>query len=77
MPGAGPAVRGVGAGRKEILDALSRRKHPEMLAAHLAKRKLRGSPLGVPWHLRDLLGAGVVIQIDTTVGPLIRVAKRG
>ena len=77
MPEAGSAVRGISGGRKELVDALSRRKHPEMLESQLMKRKFKSSPLGMKWHLRDLLGSGTLIKLKTTVGPLIRVAKRG
>ena len=75
MPGAGAAVRGISAGRKEIIDALKRKKHPEMLESQLLQKKLKGSPLGITWHLRDLLGSASVMKMQTTVGPLIRVAK--
>ncbi len=75
MPGAGPAVRGISAGRKEIIDALKRKKHPEMLESQLVQKKLKASPLGIQWHLRDLLGTLAVVRMQTTVGPLIRVAK--
>lgn len=77
MPGAGPAVKGISGGRKEMVDALGRRKYPEMLESELMKRKFKASPLGMRWHLRDLLGSGTLVRLQTTVGPLIRVAKRG
>ena len=76
MPGAGAAVKGVDAGRREILAALRRRKYPEMLEAELEKRKLRQSPLGMRWHVRDMLGGGALVRTSTTVGALIRVAHR-
>ena len=76
LPGAGAAVRSVEAGRQEILGALARRRHPELLEAALAKRGLRRSVLGVRWHVREMVGAGSLLRIDTTVGPLLRAAKR-
>ena len=75
LPGAGPALRGVAAGRKELMDALRRRKHPEMLEKDLFKRKLKGCPLGMGWLLRDVVGGGGVVRIETTVGSLIRVVR--
>ncbi|KAG7671681.1 hypothetical protein Ndes2526B_g07431 [Nannochloris sp. 'desiccata'] len=75
MPGAGAAVRGISAGRKEIINALKRKRHPEMLESQLVQKKLKGSPLGIWWHLRDLLGTAAIVKMETTVGPLIRVAK--
>ena len=77
MPNAGPAVRGIGTGRKEVLGILKKRKHSEILVRELMKRKLKTSPLGVRWHLRDLVGSGLVVEIQTTVGVLIRAATSG
>lgn len=77
MPGAGAAVRGISAGRKEIIDVLKRKKHPEMLESQLVQKKLKGSPLGMGWHLRDMLGTAALVKMQTTVGPLIRVLHKG
>lgn len=65
------------AGRAEILSLLRRRRHPELLESELSKRKLQRSVLGVRWHVTDMLGAGLLLRIDTAVGPLLRVAARG
>lgn len=63
-------------GRAEILALLQRRRHPELLEAELAKRRLQRSVLGVGWHVADMVGAGALLRIPTAVGPLLRAAKR-
>lgn len=59
------------------MSLLQRRRHPEVLEAELHKRKLQRSVLGVRWHVADMVGGGMLLRIPTTVGPLLRVAKRG
>ena len=61
---------------QELLGMLTRRRHPEMFMKELEKKKLHSSPLGVRWHVRDLLGSGTLLQTQTTVGPLLRVVKK-
>lgn len=61
---------------QELLGMLTRRRHPEMFMKELEKKKLQSSPLGVRWHVRDLLGSGTLLQTQTTVGPLLRVVKK-
>ena len=65
------------AGRAEVLSLLQRRRHPELLESELEKKKLQRSVLGVRWHVADMVGSGALLRIPTTVGPLLRVAKRG
>lgn len=72
-----PSTPPPAAGRQEILSLLQRRRQPELLEAELAKRKLQRSVLGVRWHLADMVGSGALLRLDTPVGPLLRVAKRG
>lgn len=38
----------------------------------LTKTKLRRSPLGVGYHLRDMLGLGLLQRVSTTSGTIIR-----
>ncbi len=42
----------------------------------LSQARLRRSPLGVAFHLRDLLGLGVLQRVATPAGTLIRLVKR-
>ena len=83
MPNAGKAIRGIGAGRKELLSIFRRRKPPELLEAQLLfqgkggknKFALKTSSLGMSWHLRDLLAHGLLVRIQTTMGPVLREVK--
>eukprot|EP00192_Tetraselmis_astigmatica_P020807 CAMPEP_0117676390 /NCGR_PEP_ID=MMETSP0804-20121206/16146_1 /TAXON_ID=1074897 /ORGANISM="Tetraselmis astigmatica, Strain CCMP880" /LENGTH=300 /DNA_ID=CAMNT_0005485523 /DNA_START=164 /DNA_END=1063 /DNA_ORIENTATION=- len=71
IPGAGPILQDLEGGRKEIIALLKKRRCGEMLERELLKKKLRGSGLGVPLHLKDLLGLGIVKSVPTTSGPLL------
>jgi serine/threonine-protein kinase 19 len=83
MPNAGKAIRGIGAGRKELLSIFRRRKPPELLEAHLLfkekggknKFALKTSPLGMSWHIIDLLAHGLLVRIQTSMGPVLREVK--
>ena len=74
---AAPCLPPAAAGRAEVLSLLQRRRHPELLESELEKKKLQRSVLGVRWHVADMVGSGALLRIPTTVGPLLRVAKRG
>ncbi|CAL5228660.1 g11830 [Coccomyxa viridis] len=76
MPNAGPLVRAIVAGRKEVMGILSRRRHPEMFVKELEKKKLRDSRMGMQFHIRDLLGSGQLLKSTTTSGPLLRIVKK-
>jgi serine/threonine-protein kinase 19 len=47
-----------------------------MFARELDKRRLLNSLLGMRWHLRDLVGSGILAQSQTTSGLLLRVVKK-
>ena len=49
----------------------------EILKKELLKRAARQSPLGWPFHLRDLLGAGLVEEAASPSGPLLRLTPLG
>lgn len=38
----------------------------------LTKTKLRRSPLGIGYHVRDMLGLGLLQRVSTTSGTIIR-----
>ncbi|KFM25657.1 Serine/threonine-protein kinase 19 [Auxenochlorella protothecoides] len=77
LPDAGRCLRSVLEGRLELLTMLQRRWHGETLEAELLRKgRLRRSTLGVLWHLRDVLGAGLVVRRETAVGPMLRLATR-
>ena len=54
----------------------SRRKRGEILRSDLMGRRLLTSQLGMDFHLRDLLGTGLLRSGECTVGSVIRVASK-
>ena len=64
------------AGRADLLRILRGLKFKEGLARGLMGRKLRGSKLGMRFHISDAVGAGLALSIPTTSGSLIRLADR-
>lgn len=76
IPNVGRIVKAIVQGRKELMRLVSRQKFGEMLRSQLAAKRLRFSPLGMKFHLRDLLGSGHLVEVPTTAGPLIRVPPK-
>ena len=77
VPNVGVFVKSLNAGRKRLLGIVRRRKRSEMLQWDLEKVKLpKKTTLGTPFHLRDALGSGVFEQVETTCGPLLRLANK-
>ena len=72
VPGSGTAIASVQRGRTELLNRIRRRKNGELLLSKLKSIKLSKSILGVDWHVKDLIGLGMVHVTQTTVGPLLR-----
>lgn len=56
------------------VQALQRRQYTEIPERDLEKRKLQRSLLGVRFHVRDMLGSGALLRLQTTVGPVLRLA---
>jgi len=47
-----------------------------MLLKEIENKKLRGSPLGIKFHLRDILGhPDLVLCVPTTSGTLVRLKQ--
>lgn len=55
-------------GRKEILKLLQARKHKELSESQLLRAKLKKTKLGINYHLRDLIGIGLVKVLQTPAG---------
>lgn len=77
IPNAGPVLGWMRKGRVEILAMLKRAKYREVLRRDLLKRKLRGSKLGMLFHIADVVGLGLVTSIKTTSGDLYRFKADG
>ena len=62
---------------QELLALLQRRWHGEALEKEVLRQgRLRSSPLGTLWHVRDALGRGLVTRRVSTVGAVLRLANR-
>ncbi|KAF3796354.1 Serine/threonine-protein kinase 19 [Nymphaea thermarum] len=75
IPNIGSLLKGLSQGRKELMSFMKRRKYKEMMLALLEKKRLRFSQLDIRFHLRDLIGAGLLKTVETPTGLLVRVAK--
>lgn len=75
MPNVGRHLRMVVQGRRELMGFCSRRKRGEILRYDLMGRRLLTSQLGMDFHLRDLLGTGLLRSEECTLGSVIRVAS--
>jgi len=76
VPNLGIFVKSLRAGRKRLAGILKRRKRCEILQWDLEKMKLPKTTLGMQYQLRDAIGSGLFEQIETTCGPLLRLANK-
>ncbi|CAB1117281.1 unnamed protein product [Ectocarpus sp. CCAP 1310/34] len=73
MPQLGKVITSIARGRKDVLAALKRTRYKEMRRAALEKKnpaKATGLPLS--FHVRDLLGLGLIRELDTPSGMFLR-----
>ena len=75
VPGWGLLLQHLLKGRKEIVSAVKRTRFKEVLRHALEKRRLRYSKLSMQFHVRDALGAGLLVRHDTTSGQLLRLTQ--
>lgn len=75
VPNIGAFMKCCVKGRQEVIAILKRQKHKELLQEDLEKKRLRYSSLGPLFHIRDLVGQGVLESVSTTAGPLVRLIK--
>ncbi|KAJ4834295.1 hypothetical protein Tsubulata_028305 [Turnera subulata] len=75
IPSIGSLLKGLSQGRKELISLLSRRRYKEMMLAPLEKKRLRMSPLDMRFHLRDLIGSGLLKTFNTPSGLIVRLSK--
>lgn len=62
-------------GRKELISILKRTKYKEMMLATLEKKQLRYSPMDIRFHIRDLIGSGLLKTAQTATGIVVRISK--
>ncbi|XP_071814553.1 inactive serine/threonine-protein kinase 19-like isoform X1 [Apostichopus japonicus] len=73
IPGAGIFMKCYRKGRDAMLRTIRTSRRKEILMQELEGRKLQAvEPLGMKYHLYDILGAEHVIKIQTTSGVLLR-----
>lgn len=77
IPGAGAVIKAVTAARKELIGMLRRRRYSEIPLRELEQKKLQASGLGVQFHIRDMVGRGLIKVLDTPAGKLVRLVKHG
>jgi hypothetical protein len=74
LPHTGHIVKEVLAAREEIARLLAASRYGEMRKSELEGRvRLRRSERGVRWHMIEMLGAGRLLEVDTTKGTLLRI----
>lgn len=72
----GKVVVAISRGRKGITAALKRTRYKEMKRSALQKKNpAKDSGLPFSFHVRDLLGLGVVRELDTPSGAFLRLAR--
>jgi len=75
MPNSGEVVRSVVSGRNELISKMKRKKNGEILASKMNTIALHKTCLTMEWHMKDIVGSGLVHVVQTTVGPALRVLK--
>ncbi|KAF3335867.1 serine/threonine-protein kinase 19 isoform X1 [Carex littledalei] len=75
IPNIGSILKGLSQGRKELISLINRTKYKEMVLANLEKKKLRLSPLDIRFHIRDLIGSGLLKTVQSPIGILIRLSR--
>ena len=76
IPNLGVFVKRLRAGRKQLAGIAKRRKRSEILLWDLEKIKLSKQTLGMKYQIRDAIGSGLFDQVETTCGPLLRLASK-
>eukprot|EP01023_Acetabularia_acetabulum_P061836 TRINITY_DN7522_c0_g4_i1.p1 TRINITY_DN7522_c0_g4~~TRINITY_DN7522_c0_g4_i1.p1 ORF type:complete len:287 (+),score=31.93 TRINITY_DN7522_c0_g4_i1:240-1100(+) len=74
--GLGKSAAAVTEGREEVLKILNRRRHEEIKLSQFEKLKLKSKKwCGSDFHLRDMVGKGLIEMFNTPVGDGIRLVK--
>lgn len=72
----GKLIVAISRGRKNITSALKRTRYKEMKRSALEKKNpAKGSGLPFSFHVRDLLGLGVIRELETPSGAFLRLAR--
>lgn len=71
----GKVIAAVINGRKSIINAIKRTRYKEMRRAALESKNPAKTGLPLSFHLRDLVGLGMLLELETPSGMFLRVAK--
>lgn len=69
----GTLFKSITEGRKELLGIVKRTRYNEIGEAKLGRKKLRKSPLGMQFHIRDALGLGMLERFQLGSGAFFRI----
>jgi len=72
VPNAGRFVRWCLDGRREVFSLFQRSKWKELMLQDLELKQLKTSPLGAAFHVKDLIGKGLLQSEKTHAGVLVR-----
>jgi serine/threonine-protein kinase 19 len=72
VPESGRFVMSVKNGRIELQSILGRKKYKEMMLHTLRERRLKKSHLSIDWHIKELMGLGLVQLIQTSNGIMVQ-----
>jgi hypothetical protein len=59
-------------GRKELCSILKSQKFKQLLEKVVLTKKIRSSELGLEFHIRDLIGSGVISRLPSPAGDVLR-----
>lgn len=69
----GKVITAISRGRKDIVAVLKRTRYKEMRRAAMdAKNPAKSTGLPLSFHVRDLLGLGMIQELDTPSGMFLR-----
>lgn len=69
----GKVVTAISRGRKDVVAALKRTRYKEMRRVAMeAKNPAKSTGLPLSFHVRDLLGLGMIRELDTPSGMFLR-----
>lgn len=72
----GKVITSISRGRKAIVGALKRTRYKEMRRAVLeSKNPAKATGLPISFHVRDLLGLGMIRELETPSGAFLRLAQ--
>jgi len=72
IPSSGPLLKAIAKARKEICIKLARKKYKEILVADFKYLKFKTTDIDMMFHVRDLIGQGVVELVSSPCGDLVR-----